>query len=198
MIVGYKLIHTLDGSEVQSWGGTWGVCPGIPNPLVLPNGDQVSGAQPGETYAERYRLDAWVMEAPAPTKEDVNTERDRRISSNFLFNDVEFQSRPEDRENVAGATTWASLALIGGAQPGDYRWHGGEDDFGWIAADNSIVKMDAPSMIDFGKALGAWKSAHIFAARALKDLKEVPAEFANDKYWPAKKTEEVTSETVSQ
>lgn len=74
-LVGYKLIDIKTGATVSEWGGDWGQSPGIPNPLVLPNGDQVSGAQPGETYSERYRLDAWVMDAPAPTKEKVDDER---------------------------------------------------------------------------------------------------------------------------
>lgn len=184
-LVGYKLIDIKTGGTIQQWGGDWGQCPGIPNPILLPNGDYVSGAEPGQTYGERYRLDLWMMDEPAPTTDDVNVERDRRISSGFIFNGTEFQSRPEDRENVAGATTWAALAIMGGAKPGDYLWHGGKEDFAWIATDNSLVKMDAQTVIEFGKALGAWKSAHIFAARALKDGKEIPADYRDDKYWPA-------------
>jgi hypothetical protein len=194
MLVGYKLIDTKDGSVLQSWGGYYGSSPDAPNSVFLPNGDSVCGVTLGEVYGGRCQLVEWFMDEPAPpplTKEDVNAERDLRISAGLIFQGKPFQSRPEDRENVAGATTWASLALMGGAKPGDYRWHGGEEDFAWIAADNSLVKMDAPTVIEFGKALGAWKSAHIFAARMLKDLPEIPADYRDAKYWPVQKLEEV-------
>lgn len=184
-LVGYKLIEAKTGTVLQEWGGVWGQCPGLPAFLDLPNGSQIWNPKTEEDYGG-YRLGLWLMDEPLPTKDDVNKERDRRISAGFLFEGNEFQSRPEDRENVAGATTWASLAIMGGAQPGDYLWHGGKEDFVWIAADNSLVKMDAQTVIAFGKALGAWKSAHIFAARLLKDSPEIPVGFREDKYWPVK------------
>ena len=190
ILVGYRLIDEKSGEIVSQWGGEFDRVPAVPNPIVLPNNDQVAGAKPGDSF-QGFRLEEWWMEEPAPTKEQVNVERDARISSGLYFQGNLFQSRPEDRENVAGATTWASLALMSGAKPGDYRWHGGAEDFAWFAADNTLVKMDAPTVIDFGKALGAWKSAHIFAARALKDLPEIPADYRDAKYWPVQKLEEV-------
>lgn len=188
MLVGYQLIDTQDDSILQSWGGSYGSSPDAPNSVLLPNGDSVCGVKVGELMNKRYKVVEWFMDEPAPpplNKEDVNAERDARIADGMYFQGKFFQSRPEDRENVAGATTWASLALMGGAKPGDYRWHGGAEDFVWIAADNTLVKMDAPTVIEFGKALGAWKSAHIFAARVLKDLPEIPADYRDPKYWPA-------------
>ncbi|MBK3745857.1 DUF4376 domain-containing protein [Paraburkholderia aspalathi] len=114
----------------------------------------------------------------------VSAERDRRIISGFTFNGVKFQSRIEDRENIAGASLAALAAIGNGAQISDYRWHGGDTDFKWIAEDNSTHSMDAQTMFTFGQAAMAHKQALIFAARALKDAEIIPADFADDQYWP--------------
>ena len=74
MHVGYKLVRMSDNVVINSWGGTFGQCPGIPNPLVLPNGDHVCGAEPGE-YGE-WRLEL-LMAGPSAT--DVKSECQRRI-----------------------------------------------------------------------------------------------------------------------
>lgn len=114
----------------------------------------------------------------------VNTEKDRRINAGLTFNGTLFQSDPESRENIQGAATVALAALQNGAVAGDFRWHGGMSDFTWIAADNTEVPMDAQTMWTFGEAAMAHKQAHIFAAKALKDLPEIPADFTSDKHWP--------------
>lgn len=75
---------------------------------------------------------------------------------------------------------------MNGVKPGDYRWHGGEEDFVWIAEDNSLVPMDAQTVIAFGQAMAAWKSSHIFSARALKDTTPIPLNYQDDQYWPVK------------
>lgn len=181
-IVGYKLIDEKTQQPIDQWGGIWGVCPGTPNPLTLPTGNQIWGAKVGESYNGFY-LEAWEMEQPAPTSDDVNRERDRRVDDGFLLDGQKFQSRPKDRENIAGASTLAVIAIMGGAQPGDLRWHGGSTNFVWIASDNSLVPMDAYTVINLGKTAAAWKSAHIFAARVLKDMEEIPMNYTDDKYW---------------
>lgn len=77
-IVGYRLIEDATGVEVASWGGVWGRCPGVPNPVTLPNGDQVCGLPPGGSSGG-YTLAAWEMEPPPPTAADVRGEAQRRI-----------------------------------------------------------------------------------------------------------------------
>lgn len=120
-----------------------------------------------------------------PEDRAIDTERDRRISAGFSFGGVFYQSRPEDRENIQGASTAALAAMVNGAQPGNYRWHGGETDFMWIADDNTTHPLDAQSTFAMGQAAMAHKQAHIFAARALKDMDPVPADYAtNPAYWP--------------
>lgn len=182
-LVGYKLVRDKDGVIISEWGGIYGQVAPIPNPLILPNGDQVCGARAGESYVG-YSVVEWRMDPPPPSVADVNKERDQRIADGFLFMDRIFQSRSDDRENIAGAGTLASIAIMGGAQPGDYRWHGGSEDFVWIAADNSLIQMDAFDVVNFGKTAAAWKSAHIFAARALKDSSEIPSDYRDDARWP--------------
>lgn len=120
----------------------------------------------------------------ARTQDAIDAERDRRIDGGVTFNGTRFQTRPADRENVAGATQLATLAVMAGAQAGNLRWHGGAADFAWIAEDNSVVTMDAQTVISFGRAVAAHKSAHIFAARDLKDSDPIPADYTADGYWP--------------
>lgn len=128
---------------------------------------------------------ASLVDAIEPaTTQDVNAERDRRIVAGFTFQGVHYQSRPEDRENIAGASTSALGAMMNNAAPGDYRWHGEPSDFVWIASDNTEHPMDAQTMFSFGQAAMAHKQAHIFAARALKDADPIPSDFALDSYWP--------------
>ncbi|QTG13053.1 DUF4376 domain-containing protein [Agrobacterium tumefaciens] len=117
--------------------------------------------------------------------ENVDSERERRVAAGFMFAGVFYQSRPEDRENIAGAALAALAALGEGAVPGDYRWHGGGTDFMWIAADNTMHPLDAQSTFAMGQAAMAHKQAHIFAARTLKDMNPIPADYAtNPAYWP--------------
>lgn len=142
--------------------------------------------------ADRRAYEAWVAagnvpEAYAPpmaTASDVNAERDRRVAAGFMFNGALFQSRAEDQKRINGAGTLAVIAIMNGAQSGDLRWHGGASDFAWIAADNSLVTMDAQTVLTFGQAAAAWESAHVFAARTVKDMDPIPADYANDQYWP--------------
>lgn len=115
--------------------------------------------------------------------EDVDRERDRRTALGFIFNGVLFQSRPEDRENIIGASQAAGYAIADGAQPGDYLWHGGPSDFVWIASDNSLVRMDAPTMVAFGLAAMAHKQRFIFLARTIKDSDPIPLDYEDDRYW---------------
>ena len=121
---------------------------------------------------------------PVITTDDVDAERDRRIEAGMTFNGVRYQTRAQDRENVAGASIMALAAITQGAQPGDLRWHGGSTDFVWIAEDNSLNTMDAQTFFAFGQAMAAHKSALIFAARTLKDMATIPADYADDKHWP--------------
>lgn len=114
---------------------------------------------------------------------DVDVERDRRIDAGIEFQGVLFQSRTTDRENIAGAAQLGFMAVAGGAEPDDLRWSNPSKDFAWIASDNSLVPMDAQTVVAFGKAAAERKQALIFAARQIKDLDPIPADFTDDKWW---------------
>ncbi|WP_439605088.1 DUF4376 domain-containing protein [Shinella sp.] len=149
----------------------------------VPDGKQITSATVQRVEGV-VRYVNTLVDVPRPTEDQVDAERDRRIAAGFTFAGVIYQSRPEDRENIMGAGTAALGAMMQGALPGDYRWHGGDSDFAWIAADNSLNPMDAQTVYAFGLAAMAHKTAHIFAARAIKDANPVPADFADNIYWP--------------
>jgi hypothetical protein len=111
-----------------------------------------------------------------PTVEQVNAERDRRLRR-FTFDGREFDfcdGRGSD-QNIAGAATLALAAVLTGV--------GWDENFTWVAADNTTVPMDAQTCLNFGKAAADWKARHIRAARALKDMSPIPADFADDSRW---------------
>lgn len=118
--------------------------------------------------------------------EQVNAERDRRTYAGFMFQGKLYDfDQAKSKPNITGAGPLALAAMMNGAQPGDYFWHGGVDEFAWIAHDNSLNVMDAQTVLQFGKAAAAWETAHIFYARALKALDPIPLNYTDDFYWPA-------------
>jgi len=118
------------------------------------------------------------------TANDVTAERNRRLLT-FAFNGRQYQFDPESKSNVAGAGTLALAAIINGAQPGNLRWADANRDFTWLAADNTSVSMDAQTTFAFAQAAAKWVSDHIYAARAIKDMNPIPADYAADARWPS-------------
>jgi hypothetical protein len=116
--------------------------------------------------------------------DSITKYRDELIARGFLFNDIMFDSRPEDQKRISGAALLAFIAISQGAQLGDYFWHGGETPFTWIAQNNNTIEMDAFTVIEFGKTAAEHERAHIFAARELKDMDPIPDDWANSIYWP--------------
>lgn len=103
--VGYKLIEIETGNEIASWGGTWGICPGIPNPLSLPNNNgEVCGATIEQNY-NGYKLIPWMMDEPPPADPESVTPRQVRLLllSQNLLDQVEAMIQQQDR---ATQITW--------------------------------------------------------------------------------------------
>jgi len=119
-----------------------------------------------------------------PSASAVNAERDRRIAAGFDWNGKTFQSDRDSRENIAGAATSAVSFIVSGGSPDEVYWQSPDTPFVWLATDNTEVQMTPEQVIDFGNAAMAHKKAHIFAARTLKDMAEIPQDFTADKYWP--------------
>jgi hypothetical protein len=99
----------------------------------------------------------------------VDAERDRRIDFGFQFEGKWFQADDFSAANINGASTAASIAISQGAQPDDLRWSNPNADFAWIAEDNTLLFMDAQTMIAFGLKAVAARSVIIFKARELKN-----------------------------
>lgn len=93
-----------NGVAVQEWGGTWGQCPGMPNPLKLPNGDHVHAPALDTDYSG-YTLVEWVMDEPPPSVPQSITPRQCRLilSVQGLLADVEAMIATQDE---ATRITW--------------------------------------------------------------------------------------------
>lgn len=126
----------------------------------------------------------WVTPVASVTTDQIDAERDRRIDAGFTFNGKQYQTRQTDRENIAGAAQIAFMAIVGGAEAGNLRWADPDSDYVWIAMDNSLVPMDAQTVVELGRAAAAEKQALIFAARNLKDMHPIPDDYTDDKWWP--------------
>lgn len=118
-----------------------------------------------------------------PIPEMVSDERDRRRDAGFMFGGNLYDSDQKSLLNIAGAGSMAGFAVMGGAIEGDMRWHGGESDFAWITAGNVTIEMDAHTMLAMSKAALLHISGVSLAARSVKDLVEIPADYKEDKYW---------------
>lgn len=189
--------HVIDGvnypaefieTASEQWRSARGIFP-IAEPEA-PQADQriIASRIEGEDRPVRvHDMEAVPAgEARVAAQAAIDAERDRRIIAGFAFGGRVFQSRPEDQKRIAGAFSLALGAVFAGAQPGDLLWHQPVDGkpFAFIAFDNEEVPMDAQTMLAFGRVAAGWESAHIFAARALKNAAEAPADFADDRHWP--------------
>jgi hypothetical protein len=122
---------------------------------------------------------------PPPSSADVNHERDRRTHAGFMFGGKLYQFDPDSRSRITGAATLAKFAIASGKQAGDLRWINPAVDFSWIASDNTLTTMDAQTCSAFGDAAAIHEQRHIFAARAIKAMSPIPADYTDDAYWPA-------------
>lgn len=148
---------------------------------IILGGAQIPTDPANRDYADYLAwLDAGNSEPHIPARiiasDNVNAERDRRLRR-FTFEGRKFDfcdGRGSD-QNIAGAATLALAAVLTGV--------GWDENFTWVAADNTTVPMDAQTCLNFGKAAADWKARHIRAARALKDMSPIPADFADDSRW---------------
>ena len=122
--------------------------------------------------------------APPPaSRSDVDAERNRRTST-FTFSGVVDQLDNMSMAYIDKARVSALAAVLSGKIVGDLTWADPDVDFGWIAADNTFNTMDAHTCLAFGNAAASWKGRHIVAARAIKNLSPIPADYASDARWP--------------
>lgn len=181
-IVGYKLIKIEDGSVVEQWGGTWGQCPGIPNPVVLPNGDVVCGPSLNTDYSG-YELVPWEMEPPAPTADDVIRERSRRLALGFDY-DFGLQGTPsiqhigttdQDMQGWGEVTTWANAQIALNNTTSTVT----------ILTDNGQATVTAVQWMNVVNAASAFRQPIWQASFVLQGMSPIPADYQDDKWWPA-------------
>lgn len=132
-----------------------------------------------------YDGSVFIEPEPEPiTPYQVAAERDRRLHADFEFHGVMYQRNPISVQRIAGASQLAALAIAAGAQEGDLLWHGGSEPFGWIASNDTVTPMDAQTVLAFGSAAASREMTLIFAARALRQMEPIPADYTDDKWWP--------------
>lgn len=120
---------------------------------------------------------------PPPGSTAVDVEREVRVNSGFSHDGRQYRSRAEDRSSITENSNLAAMAIMNGAQPGELNWLNDDEEFQWIDADNERVPMDAQSMINLARSAATHKNRLVFAARTLKDMSPIPADYADDKYW---------------
>ena len=122
--------------------------------------------------------------APDLNSGDVDRERDRRLRT-FVFSGVAYDFDEASRALIDKARVSAmNYIIVAGPQPGNLRWADPNMDFGWIAADNNFHTMDAETCLSFGTSAASWEGRHILAARAIKNLSPIPADYASNARWP--------------
>lgn len=110
------------------------------------------------------------------TSRDVNVARNRKMAR-FDHDGYSWQADPASLINIAVAAQAALTALTEGVAADDVRWHGGDDPFAWITADNELVTMGPGAVIALNRAamLHGWQA--VVNARAVKDMDEIPEDF---------------------
>lgn len=114
----------------------------------------------------------------------ISAEGDRRRVASFVFLGKLFGFDDVSKSRITGAGALAGFAMMQGAGFGDPYWHGEETPFVWIADDNSLVEMDAPTCFAFAQAAARHESLYVFTARAIKDIDPLPPDITDDALWP--------------
>lgn len=177
-IVGYRLVRTSDGAEVQYWGGAWGQCPGIPNPVVLPNGDQVC-APSLDADIGGHKLVAWIMDKPAPTAGEVVQECERRLALGFDYDFGDARGVHRIGTSTPDMIGWDEVSKLAGAM---------------IALGNGAGTVDIVTNTGAATVTALeWQSILVAAAQfrqpiwaksfALQAMSPIPADFDSDTYW---------------
>jgi len=176
----YGILSALSAEDREALGVY-----ALPAPSFPPKGRTVVSRS--LVFADGQVNEVVVYDPPldTPTAGDVNAERERRLVGDFTFQGKLFQRDPRSLARITGAATLAGFAVAAGAPEGYLRWANADRDFVWIASDNSRVPMDAKTCFAFGQAAANVETNIIFATAALRDMNPIPADYADDKWWPA-------------
>lgn len=179
--VGYNLVDLSNDTIVQKWGGVWGQFPSPPGTITLPSGDQVCGMQQGDVV-QHYRLDPWMMAPPAPTIDDVITERSRRLAVGFNYdfgtpeapNVQHIGTTTNDMRGWDEVTAWANAQVALNDTTSTIE----------ILTDSGTATVTAVEWMKIVNASTAFRQPIWAASFVLQSMNPIPADYTNDKYWP--------------
>lgn len=104
----------------------------------------------------------------------VNT----KCNAGFTFGGKAYQSDPVAVQRMQAAATAALAAILAGhGAANNLRWANPNTDFQWIASDNSLNPMDAPTMLQFFSTAISIGQAIILYGRAVKNAVAAAADF---------------------
>lgn len=126
------------------------------------------------------------------TEEHVNEEWQRRLTSSFQFAGKTYDAGQDSQTTILAYAQWAADAVAAHVQAGNLYWQADDPSnpteadlpFAYKATDGTLVQMDAPTVVEFGKALSQHRQALFRAAQALKAMTPIPTDCRDDKHWP--------------
>ena len=118
----------------------------------------------------------YVPEPPAPTGEDVNRERQRRIVAGKVIDGVHVTGRDEDARNLTNLALAAQLRMAGGDTTTLTVYRDGQ---------NIDHELTPPQMLALWQQSAEYVSALYAASWAIKAMEPMPADVTADELWPA-------------
>lgn len=113
--------------------------------------------------------------APAATTDDVNAERQRRITAGRLINGVRVTGRDEDARNLMSLALIAQMRIAAADTTTATTYRDG---------DNVDHTLTPPQIVSMWQESAAYVSALYQASWDIKAMDPIPADFAADQYWP--------------
>lgn len=145
-----------------------------PNMILIGDNEDFTG----------WSYNGGVWTAPAATVIDlsaqVNAERDRRIAAGTTvivtgYGPIPLQGGERDQTNILGLVTASQIRLAGGDNTTITKFRD---------ATNTDHMLTPSQIIEMWSKGAAWISANYDASWTLKGMDPVPADFADDSYWP--------------
>lgn len=124
---------------------------------------------------------SWVQgTVPAPTTDDVNAERARRLQAGVditlsTSEVIALQGRDEDMRNLHGLCTAAQLRLAGGDTTHETTFRD---------RNNTDHTLTPSKVVELWSQGAAWVSSVYQASWTIKDAGTIPADYASDSRWP--------------
>ncbi|WP_440410597.1 DUF4376 domain-containing protein [Neorhizobium petrolearium] len=105
----------------------------------------------------------------------INAERTRRIIAGKVINGIHVTGRDEDARNLTNLALGAQVRIAGGDTTTLKTFRDG---------DNIDHDLTPPEIMSLWQQSSEYVSALYAASWALKALDPIPADFADDSYWP--------------